>query len=66
MRLGRVSASNLLFASSPERARRFPEALVEIRRLEDTRRAAALYRSHPPAEPSPAFTFWLRGLLEAR
>jgi hypothetical protein len=27
--------------------RRFPRVLAEIRRLEDVRRAAALFRSHP-------------------
>jgi RNA polymerase sigma factor (sigma-70 family) len=62
--LGRVVPSNLLFATSHERARTFPEVLVEIRRLEAARRAAALYRSHPTAEPSGAFASWLKGLLD--
>ncbi|MEX2285153.1 MAG: RNA polymerase sigma factor [Gemmatimonadota bacterium] len=60
VKLGRVDAENLLFASSLEHARKFPEVLVQIRQLDETRRAAALYRSHPGAEPSPSFTAWLR------
>jgi RNA polymerase sigma factor (sigma-70 family) len=44
---GRVNPARLEFAGDPERARRFPQVLAEIRRLEHARRAAALYRSHP-------------------
>lgn len=44
---GRVDPARLAFAVHPERALRFPQVLAEIRRLEHTRRAAALYRSHP-------------------
>jgi RNA polymerase sigma factor (sigma-70 family) len=62
--VGRIAPSNLLFASSRERAKRFPEVLVEIRRLEDTRRAAALYQSHPEAIPSGAFVSWLKKLVD--
>lgn len=64
VRLGRVEPSKLLFASSPEHAGRFPQVLVEIRRLEDARRAAALYRSHPRVEAPEDFAAWLRNLLE--
>lgn len=64
VRLARVDPRNLLFASSLERAGRFPAVLSEIRRLEETRRAAALYRSHPEARPSEAFVSWLRTLLD--
>ena len=62
--LGRVAPTNLLFASSLAQARRFPQVLAEIRRLEETRRAAALYRSHPEARPSGAFVSWLKKLLD--
>jgi RNA polymerase sigma factor (sigma-70 family) len=62
--LGRIVPSNLLFASSLEQAKRFPEVLTEIRRLEDTRRAAALYQSHPEAEPSGAFVSWVKKLVD--
>ncbi len=52
VRSGRVKPGHLLFAADAERARRFPAVLAEIRKLEELRRAAALYRSHPePASP---------------
>lgn len=62
--LGRVDPSQLLFAGSRQQAKRFPRVLAEIRKLEESRRAAALYRSHPQAAPSTAFLSWLKGLLE--
>lgn len=63
MRLGRVDPRNLLFASNAAHARRFPEVLAEIRRLEETRRAAAFYRSHPDPEIRADFVPRLRELL---
>jgi RNA polymerase sigma factor (sigma-70 family) len=48
LRLGRVVPGRPLFASDAERARSFPAVLAEIRRLDEMRRAAALFRSHPP------------------
>ena len=62
--LGRVDPSHLLFASSAEQARRFPEVLREIRQLEEDRRAAALYRSHPTPRPSSDSTDWLKDVLK--
>jgi len=62
--LGRVDPQHLLFASSLEQAKRFPQVLEEIRRLEETRRAAALYRSHLHAQSSDALVAWLKKLLE--
>lgn len=64
--LGRVDPANLLFASSLEQARRFPQVLVKIRRLEEARRAAALYRSHPDPKPSEAFVSWLRKVIDEK
>lgn len=61
--LGRVDPSKLLFASSLEQAKQFPQVLAEIRRLEETRRAAALYRSHPEAMPPESLASWLRELV---
>src|SRR5262249_31753732 len=50
--LGRINPQSLLFASDADKARRFAPVLAEIRRLTATRRAAALYRSHPdPVAP---------------
>jgi len=62
--LGRVDPGRLLFASSVEGARSFPRVLAEIRRLEETRRCAALYRSHPDPPPPEGFASWLRGVLD--
>ncbi|GAA2011967.1 hypothetical protein GCM10009799_45310 [Nocardiopsis rhodophaea] len=44
---GCVDPHDLVFASSAEQARHFPEVLGEIRRLDEAERAGALYRSHP-------------------
>ncbi len=63
MARGRVDPSHLLFATSQRQARRFPQVLAEIRQLEESRRAAALYQSHPEANPSGAFIAWLKKLL---
>jgi hypothetical protein len=59
-----VDPSHLLFATSQLQARRFPQVLAEIRRLEESRRAAALYQSHPEARTSGAFVTWLKKLLD--
>jgi RNA polymerase sigma factor (sigma-70 family) len=64
--LGRVDPVNLLFASSLNQAKRFPQVLVKIRQLEETRRAAALYRSHPGPEPTEAFASWLRKVVDEK
>lgn len=61
--LKRVDPERLLFASSLEQARRFPQVVGEIRRLEEARRAAALYRSHGDPAPSRDFIAWLRELV---
>src|SRR5262245_10305077 len=62
--LGRVDPANLLFAASLAHARRFPQVLERIRQLEKTRRAAALYRSHPNPAPSESFLAWLRNVID--
>jgi RNA polymerase sigma factor (sigma-70 family) len=62
--LGRVDPARLLFAVSREHARHFPQVLAEIRRLEATQRAAALYKSHQVPPPSEAFVDWLRRVLD--
>jgi RNA polymerase sigma factor (sigma-70 family) len=64
--LGRVNPDNLLFASSVDQANRFPQVLVKIRQLEETRRAAALYRSHPNPRPSEEFVLWLRKVIDEK
>ena len=66
IRLGRVDPSSLLFASSLEQARRFPQVLGTIRELEATRRAAALYRAQPEPRPAREHEDWLKQSLEER
>ena len=63
---GRVDPANLLFACSAQSAKRFPKVLEKIRELEETRRVAALYKSHPDPKPSEAFVSWLRQVSELR
>jgi RNA polymerase sigma factor (sigma-70 family) len=62
--LKRVHRDNLLFALDLENARNFPEVLVNIRELEETQRAVALFRSHPEYAV-PNFTNAVRALLDS-
>jgi len=62
--LGRVDPSNLIFATSQQQAKRFPQILVEIRQLEEYRRAAALYQSHPEVRAPDSFSLWLQKFLD--
>ena len=62
--LGRVDPERLLFASSLEKARMFPEVLAEIRSLEEVDRAVALYRSNSEPASSLDVATWLRNLLK--
>jgi RNA polymerase sigma factor (sigma-70 family) len=64
LRQGRVVPGRLLFASDAERARRFPAVLSEIRRLEEVRRAAALFRSHPLLAAPDGMAAEIRKLVE--
>lgn len=61
---GHVRPKELGFAHSLPQAKRFPEVLSAIRQLEDSRRVAALYRSHPQLESSSPFIPWLSKLLD--
>lgn len=62
--LGRVDPLRLLFATSQQQAIRFPQVLAEIRQIEESRRAVALYRSHPEARASGLFVAWLKNLFD--
>jgi RNA polymerase sigma factor (sigma-70 family) len=64
VRLGRVDPTHLLFARHADDARRFPAVLAEIRRLEDVRRAAALFRSHPRFAAPADFAAEVRKLVD--
>jgi RNA polymerase sigma factor (sigma-70 family) len=64
LRLGRVDREHLLFADA-EAAGRFPAVLAEIRRLEEVRRVAAVFRSHPRFAAPANFAGEIRRLLDA-
>jgi len=64
VRLGRVTPSQLLFASDAERAKQFPKVLAEVRRLDSVRRAAALFRSHPDFTAPEDLVARIRTLVE--
>jgi len=61
--LRRVDPARLMFSTSVQRAERFPEVLAEIRRLEDSQRAAALYRAQRQPDVSQEFVRWLKTTL---
>lgn len=61
--LDRISPDSLLFAHSLSKAKHFPLILDKIRQLEDTRRVAALYRSHSMPTPSQEFVSWFRKVI---
>jgi RNA polymerase sigma factor (sigma-70 family) len=60
---GRLDPENLLFATSTEQAKLFPDVLVEIRRLDELQRATALYQSHPEPRAREDITSMLREAL---
>lgn len=60
---GHVRPDAPLFAHSVAHARQFPKVIATIRLLEEGRRSAALFRSHPQLEPSSSFDTWLTHLL---
>ena len=62
--LGRVDPKRLIFSTSPQHAKRFPEILTEIRQLEEDQRVAALFRAQQQPEISQDFTRWLQTTLE--
>lgn len=63
VRQGRVDPHELLFVSSAQQAERYPAVLETIRSLEESRRAAALYRSHELPRPGEDFTAFVRDLV---
>lgn len=64
LQMARVEPRHLLFAHDIDRARRFPEVLHEIRRLEAAQRAVALYHSHPAPAVAGSFVTMVRDLIE--
>lgn len=64
MELKRVDRDRLLFAGDAVNAREFPQVLRGIRRLEETQRAVALFRSHPEYAV-PDFSTAVKNLLRS-
>jgi RNA polymerase sigma factor (sigma-70 family) len=62
--LNRVDPERLLFARDPEGACRFPQVLSNIRQLQETQRAVALFRAHPEYAV-PDFAAAVRNLLQS-
>jgi RNA polymerase sigma factor (sigma-70 family) len=62
--IGRLDPGRLCFAGTLSEARQFPGILKEIRRLEATQRAAALYRSHPHYRAPQDFVASIRALIK--
>ncbi|HET7542433.1 MAG TPA: RNA polymerase sigma factor [Polyangiaceae bacterium] len=62
---GHLNPNSLVFASSVEQVRHFPEILSHIRKLEEVQRAAEIYRSHPDPLSRGSFVEQLRHLLDA-
>lgn len=60
---GHLDPGELLFASPTEQVRRFPAVLHQIRGLEEGRRAAAIYQSHPDPRSRDDFALRLRDIL---
>lgn len=62
---GHLQPERLVFASSVEQVRRFPEVLIHIRKLEEVQRAAEIYRSHPDPISRGSFVDQLQHLLDS-
>ena len=60
IKLQRIDPAHLVFSSSTERTRKFPQLLAQIRSLEESQRAAALYRAQSQPEASADFVQWIR------
>jgi len=62
--LHRLDPTRLLFAENVDEARRFPQVLGAIRKLEKMQRAVALYRSHPTYEGSADIDSIIKAILK--
>ncbi|HYP97622.1 MAG TPA: RNA polymerase sigma factor [Polyangiaceae bacterium] len=62
---GHLKPDSLVFASSVEQVRRFPEVLTHIRKIEEVQRAAEIYRSHPDPISRGSFVEQLQHLLDS-
>ncbi len=58
-----IDPDNLIFASSDNSAKSFPEVLDYIRSIDTAHRAAAIYRANPTDKRSEQFFSWLQSQL---
>ena len=63
---GHLVPERLLFATSREQVRQFPEVLMHIRRLKEVQRAAAIYQTHPDPVARVDFATRLHEILDDR
>lgn len=61
----RADIDHLNFAQNIEQARQFPSVLREIRKLDEARRAAAIYRTHPQYAAPDNFVAVVRKLIDS-
>lgn len=66
LRLQRIDPNHLLFAKDAKQAKSFPKILVKIRKLEETQRAVALYRSHPQQPAPEDFAAFVKKLINSQ
>jgi RNA polymerase sigma factor (sigma-70 family) len=60
----RIDPHELVYASTRDQARQFPEVLVNIRQLETAARTAAIYRSHPDPRSNTDLVGFIRALVD--
>ena len=63
MEVGRVNPAKLVFAEDPEAARRYPQVLEHIRRLEESQRVVALYRARAELAAPQDLLMQVRALI---
>ena len=61
--LNRISRKKTVFSSAIKTSKEFPEVLQQIRSLQHTQRAVALYKAQQPQIQSETFIKWLRQTL---
>lgn len=60
----RIDPHNLVYASTRDQARQFPEVLDNIRQLETAARGAAIYRSHPDPRSDGSLVDLIHSLVD--
>jgi len=66
LKQGRINPKHLLFAHDAEQAARFPEALTQIRKLEQARACVAIYHSHRDFSMPDGIKQFVRRLIDSQ